>query len=183
MKFIKILLISILVIIVSFLLFFWYSGFFSTIKIEEKQTGPFHILYRELIIDYPQADSELEIIMAELSSKGYDVRLGAVMFYGNEGRDSGGSRKCMIGVVVEPQDIIRIGRAGKQFRHKLIGRQYSIVASFPYTNHFSIFAGHYKAYPAIRNYCYENNYPPEPILELHDQPGRTINYIMKITGN
>jgi len=180
MKFIKILSISILVVIISFLIFAWFSGFFATVNIEERQAGPFHILFKEFIIDYPQAGNKLEIVMSELSNKGFDVRLGVVMFYGNKVGDSSGGRKCMIGVVVQPQDITMIDRAGSQFQHKLIGRQSSIVVQFPYTNHFSKFAGHYKVYPAIMNYCYEHNYSPGPILELHDEQGKTIIYIMKI---
>ena len=179
MKLIKILSISILVIIISFLMFAWYSGFFASVNIEERQTGPFHILFKEFIIDYPQAGNKLEIVMNELGNKGFDIGLGAVMFYGNED-DSDGGRKCMIGVVVQPQDITKINRAVKEFQHRLINRQSSIVASFPYTNHFSIFAGHYKVYPVMMNYCYANNYVPRPILELHDKLGKTINYIMKI---
>ncbi len=183
MKFIKILFISILVIIISFVMFAWYSGFFATVNIEERQAGPFHILFKEFTIDYPQADNKLEIVMSELGNMGFDIGLGVVMFYGNgevRNDDFDGVRKCMIGVVIQPQDITMIDRAGSEFQHKLITRQSSIVVQFPYTNHFSEFAGHYKVYPAIMNYCYKNNYTPGPILELHDEQGKTINYIMKI---
>ena len=62
-----------------------------------------------------------------------------------------------------------------------IEEQLAVAAEFPYQNNFSMLSGMFRVYPAIKRYCKTKRFQMQPIIEIYDNPGHKITYIMPIT--
>ena len=77
-KFLSILILGIVLIAVSLL---WYVDFFSTIKIEEKETGAFTVIYDDFVGDYSKTGDVQNEIYKSLLKDGIETFKGFGIYY------------------------------------------------------------------------------------------------------
>ncbi len=178
---IKIIFGVIVFIIIGIVLFLFYLGFFSKIIIEEKEMGPFVLIYEDHKGDYKwTAKIQNDIYYSLLNEYKIETFKGFGIYYDNPKKVPVNELRSIAGCILEKWDYNKIiYLKEKSFKIKEIPIQNSIVVEFPYKNSFSIIAGIIKVYPKIEQYIQDNNLKTNEIMEIYDVPSNKIIYLMR----
>ncbi len=138
-----------------------YLGGFRTITIEEKQMGPFHFVYREMM---GTDMSQIGIITNELNDvllkrrcathKPFDV------FYPDGHAE--------IGFVVDEPEYSRLSAADTSYLRKEIPGQRFMTTTFPWKMVMSYMVGFMKVDPALEEYRKQHGYRKTWAATRHD---------------
>ncbi len=165
----KILLSILLGIVVLAVAAYAYLGGFRSITIEEKQMGPFHFAYREMVgTDFSKVREITTALDAELRSKGL-TSLQQFDLFNPEG---GGE----IGFVVSENEAQQL--LSSSIRIKTIPAQQCMVTTFPWKNPISYMIGFMKVDPALEAHRKKNGYRKIWAATRHD--GDLITYLQPI---
>ncbi len=181
MKITMIILGVILLLLLGIVLFLNYIGFFSKIVIEEKEMGPFTLIYDEHKGDYKgTAKIQDDIYYSLLNDYKIETFKGFGIYYDDPKKVQTAELRSIAGCILEKSDYDKINLLKeKGFKVKEISKQNSIVVEFPFKNTFSIIAGIMKVYPQINKYIEENKLTKNEIMEIYDNPSKKIIYLMK----
>jgi hypothetical protein len=181
MTILKIIFSIFLLILISVAIFFNYIGFFSKVVIEEKQMGPFTLVYDEHKGDYKgTAKIQDNIYYSLLNDYKIETFHGFGIYYDDPKTVPTEKLRSIAGCILEKSDYEKIETLKeKGFKIKKIPKQNSVVVEFPFRNTFSIIAGIMKVYPKIEKYIEENNLTKNEMMEIYDNPSKKIIYLMK----
>lgn len=157
-----------------------YYGGFHDIKIDKKMTGPYVFVYEPYQGDYTIAGDVFEKVCSELEND-FSVKTwrgAGIYFYDPEKVDVENLRS-EIGCLLEGDDLNKIEKIKKRYQVKNIPLELSIIASFPYTNTFSVAFGAMRVYPELKRYIKEYNIKQGPVMEIYDIRNEKIEYILK----
>lgn len=177
----KITLVVIVLIIVAIVLFLNYAGFFSKIVIEEKEMGPYVLVYKDHKGDYKETQKIQDDIYYSLLNKyGIKTFKGFGVYYDDPKKISKEELRSIAGCILEESDYNNIEKL-KENNFKVIEtpKQKSIVVEFPFKNGLSTFIGIMKVYPEINKFVEANRLKQKEIMEIYDVPAKKIIYIMK----
>ncbi|MFC1669835.1 GyrI-like domain-containing protein [Spirochaetota bacterium] len=171
-------LIAILIIIVCLLGFLAYSGLFSSVKITEKETGPFTIVCERHVGDYSKV-GKIYVKVYETLLKDFNVKTvrGAGIYYDDPKKVDKNKLRSDVGSIIEKKDYARIPDIKKKFKIIVLPKKSSIVAEFPYKNPLSIFIGIMRVYPKLGEYLKDKKDMEPFIMELYDMPNKKIEFI------
>ena len=168
-RILKTLLTILAVLVVLIVGAYGYLGGFRSITIEEKQMGPFHFAYREMVgTDFSKISEITTALDAELRDKGVTT-LHPFDLFNPEG---GGE----IGFVVSESEAEQL--LNSSIRIKTIPMQQCMVATFPWKNPMSYMVGFMKVDPALEAHRKKNGYRKTWAATRHD--GDTITYLQPI---
>lgn len=177
---IKIVLGVLLVITVAVVLFLNYVGFFSKIIIEEKEMGPYVLVYEDHKGDY-KGTREIQdnIYYSLLNNYGIETFKGFGVYYDDPKKVSKEELKSIAGCILEESHYNSIEKL-KENNLKVIKtkKQKSVVVEFPFRNMFSSIIGAMKVYPEINKYAKKNGFDQKEIMEIYDIPAKKIIYLM-----
>ena len=173
------------IILILILLAFIYLaslGLFDEVKLEEKQTGPFTVVYEEHIGPYQETGTVQDKIYYKLlNEEKIETFKGFGIYYDNPKEVAAEELRSEVGSILEEKDLDKIDvLKEKGYQIKTIETQHSIVATFPFKNKLSIMLGIMKVYPAMEKHIQANNYQPTPSMEIYDVPNKQIIYIFEI---
>ena len=148
-----------------------YLGGFSTITIEEKQMGPFYLVYREM----KGTDmSQIGIITNELNDvlvkKGYATHKPFDVFYPDGHAE--------IGFEVDEAEYSRFSAADTSYLSKEIPGQRFMTTTFPWKMVMSYMVGFMKVDPALEAYRKQHGYRKTWAATRHDDD--IITYLQPI---
>ncbi len=178
---IKIVLLVLLLLALGFTFFLNYIGFFSKIIVEEKEVGPFVLVYEDHKGDYKGvAQVENDIYYSLLNNYQIETFKGFGIYYDDPKKVAKEDLRSIAGCILEEKDYDKIEKLKEDgLKIKEIPKQNSIVAEFPFKNQFSIIAGVIRVYPELSKYITENNLVNNEMMEIYDTPTQKIIYLMK----
>lgn len=176
MKFLKYLLNTIIVLTITGASLFWYMGFFDTVYITEKSTGPYYAVVQEVkLFDNPTdiRNSLFQRLLVQNIVSKQGIAISAPPF------DKLNSTIVKTGWIIEKNNLDIIERSLPNSEIIKIKQKVRIAADFPYKNTFSLIGGTYKSYNAMLNLANHNGYTPTKVFELYDDNTKTIFYLME----
>jgi hypothetical protein len=159
---------------------FYRSGYFSKIVIEEKEVGPYMLVYEEHIGDYKNTKKIHENLYYALKGEKVETTIGFGIYYDNPREVSKEKLRSDIGMILDSADYRKIDQLKAKYKVREISRQKSVVIGFPFKSSLSIMAGIFKAYPALLQYVKEKNYKQREMMEIYDMKDKKIWYIMPL---
>ncbi|QZY53781.1 GyrI-like domain-containing protein [Crassaminicella profunda] len=180
MSVLKIALVVIFLIIVAIVLFLNYLGLFSKIVIEEKEMGPYVLVYEDHKGDYKGTrkiqDNIYNILLNEY---GIETFKGFGVYYDDPKKVSKEELRSIAGCILEEADYNNIEKLKENnLKVKETSKQQCIVVEFPFKNAFSVFIGIMKVYPEINKFVEKNGLKQKEIMEVYDVLAKKIIYIM-----
>lgn len=181
MKILSIITIVIALVVIMLLVYLSRHGLFSQIKIEEKNVGPYLLVYKEHIGDYKNTALVMDEIYYDLKDN-YSIvtTKGFGIYYDNPKEVAKEKLRSIAGSIVEGSSLQDLGIISSKYTVKEYPASKSVVAEFPYTGKISIMLGVFKVYPKLNIYIDKKKYAPVPIMEIYDQPNGKIEYISPI---
>lgn len=173
-------LIAVIIGIVIFICIFSLSryGLFATVKILEKNVGPFLLVYKKHIGDYKNVGSVMDKLYYDLKDNyAIETTKGFGLYYDNPQEVSKDKLRSIVGCIIEGKTIEDIRQLTVKYGLKEYPFSKSVVAEFPYKGKLSIILGVFKVYPKLSRFLKERKYTQTPIMELYDQPNERIQYI------
>ncbi|HPT04839.1 MAG TPA: hypothetical protein PLG86_06830 [Bacteroidales bacterium] len=159
----------------------WYIDFFARFVVVEKIVGPYTMVYREVTGDKTNSSDVMNQLFSSLRSDGFKPQKGMCIYFDNSNDKNGKKYHSRTGCVVEGEDTTRLKDYLLKYKVLNIEEQLAVVAEFPYQNNFSMLSGMFRVYPAIKRYCKMKRFQMQPIIEIYDNSGHKITYIMPIT--
>ncbi|MDD5224930.1 MAG: GyrI-like domain-containing protein [bacterium] len=155
-----------------------YYGMFAKVTISEQETGPYWLVYEKYIGDYKNVGPVMTKLSEELKKKeSIETSRGFGLYYDNPQEVAKDKLRSLVGCILEEKDTSKIQGLQAKYNIKSYPVSKSVVASFPYRGHPSIFVGIFKVYPKFFSYLKDHNFTPVPLMELYDLPNKKIIYI------
>jgi hypothetical protein len=170
-RILKIILTILAVIVLVVVGAYAYLGGFHTVAIEEKEMGPFHFAYREMVgADFSKVGEITTALDVELRRKGFTTLQPFDLFNPNGGGE--------IGFVVSESEAPMLTTLNSSIRIKTIPSQQCMVTTFPWRNLMSYMIGFMKVDPALKAHREKNGYRKTWAATRHD--GDHITYLQPI---
>ena len=181
MKFLRNLLIFVIILILLALINRWYLGGFTTLEAKEQITGPYMVAYMSFTGAYSKVWPTMTKVYDILSGAGVTSATGAGIYYDDPAVVSWADLRSDIGAVIATQDLGKLV-GNKNIRITTIPQRTRVVVEFPLKNSLSYMVGPMKAYPAMTAYMKEKWYSHEiSMIELYDMMAKKIYYMAVIT--
>lgn len=158
-------------------IFLIYLGAFSSVTVSEQEMGPYHLVYRDCKGDYSQTGKIIEKTAKALTQEGANLLRACGVYYDDPRKVKKEDLRSEVGFLVAEPDLVKF-TASTSFKTKTLPLQTYVTAEFPFKNMLSIYVGIFKVYPKLTQFAGERGYPPGPMMELYDQPGGHITYMM-----
>ena len=180
MKALKIIFITIGILVVLALISLWYVGFFTTIKIQEKEAGGYVVAGEEFTGSYMKVEPTMKRVDSILKTSGITCSKGFGIYYDNPKETPQEKCRSFVGNIIEDKDTSRI-EAIKALGLKVenISKAQAMVIEFPIKGKFSYMVGPIKAYPVFHKNLKEKNYKMKLAMEVYDMPNKNILFIMQ----
>ena len=167
-------------LILIFVAFLAYSGFFAKVVIEEKEVGPYVFAGKEYLGDYKNSGIHQDSIYKDLISKDFEVSIGFGIYRDDPKKVAPEKLRSMLGCIIKEEDTIRRGELEREgYIVQKMGKTKSAVVEFPFKNSFSIIASVIKIYPKLTNHFIKNNYKNVPSLEIYKEDKIIISMEIK----
>lgn len=162
-----------------FLLFGWYSGFFSRSKVEVKTVDRFVAVYQDHKGEYSETLSIQEKIADMLWENGVDNYKNFGIYYDDPKTTGSEDLFSIAGRLVSPEHEDKVERNTGNYQIYLFRKQKAAVVELPVKNIFSLYAGIYKAYPLLESYAEKHGISEYHVIEVYDNPGK-IRFILPL---
>ena len=158
-----------------------YYGMFATVTISEQETGPYWLVFEKYIGDYKNVGRVMTKLSDELKQKeSIESSRGFGLYYDNPQEVAKDKLRSLVGCILDEKDANKVQSLQAKYNLKLYPVSKSVVSSFPFRGHPSIFVGIFKVYPKLFSYLKDHNYTPVPLMELYDLTNKKINYIASV---
>lgn len=177
----KIILITSILVTIG-LIFLWYVGLFSNIKIDEKKAGGYKVVGKEIIGPYSKAGQYIKEVESKLKGLGIGTTKGFGIYYDDPKITSPQQCRAFVGTIIEEKDFNKIKNMQlTDLKIDSIPIAESIVAEFPLKNTLSYMIGPMKVYPAFSKYIKEKKYKTTLSFEIYDVHEKVIVFVMQYT--
>lgn len=181
MKVLLIIAIIIFLLLTFLLIIFSRHGLFADVKITEKIVGPYILLYKKHVGDYKNVGLIMDKIYYDLKDNYHiETTKGFGLYYDNPQNVAKEECRSIVGCIIENKSINDLTNLKNKYGVKEYPASKSVIAEFPYKGKLSIFIGIFKVYPKLSTFIEKQKYPKTPIMEIYDQPNKTIDYISSI---
>lgn len=176
----RIVLVVVILIIIAIALFLNYTGFFAKPVVQEKNVGPFVLVYEEHMGDYRGTkvaqDKVYDILLDTYKIETYK---GFGIYYDDPKEVPKDELRSIAGCILEESDYKSIDvLKEKGLKIKEIKNQKSIVAEFPLKNPLSILAGIKRVHPELEAFAKDKGIKNRIIMEIYDIPNKNIIYVL-----
>ncbi|MFA4844310.1 MAG: hypothetical protein WC632_05090 [Candidatus Margulisiibacteriota bacterium] len=184
MKILKWFLIVVLIVIAAVLSFLWYLGVFSTLKVSEREMGPFTIAYKHYVGEYKDTGKVFMEVSNAMKDLGLEVSnksdsLG--IYYDNPATVAKDKLRSDCGIVIAGKDLAKAPALLKKgLKVMTIGKKPCVVAEFPIRNVMSFMVGPAKGYPALAKYAAQKNHKAGRMYEFYDMKNNLILFTLEI---
>ena len=177
MKFMKVALIILAILVVVFVVVCTYYGGFKKISFRiEKQGGEF-VVYENLTGDYSQSAKVGDrVYYALLNEEKIETTKGIGIYYDDPKKVAKEKLRSEIGCIVESADSSTLTKLAEKYQVKTLPESEFVIAEFPFKGKLSVLFGIMKVYPALDKFCKEQGYIDTPITEIYDVPNKKIIY-------
>lgn len=167
------------VVVIALLIFLAQNGFFTKVLVEEKEVGPYVLIYEEHTGDYAgMKDVTYRVYNKLLNEDKIMTTKGFGIYYDNPRNVPKDKLRSIGGCILDEKDYDKIAVLEKKYKIKKIEKQRSLVADFPFRNRMSIIMGIMKVYPEMNEYVSSKHYQFAEVMEIYDMPNKKITYVM-----
>ena len=168
----KILLLAVAVVVILLLAALTYLGMFSSLKLEEREMGPYPFVYtQEPSTDFGKIGRLTKALGDRLETAGVTDRKPAQLYY-PVGRGIQNQIGCVVDRAVGPEVL------GAETFFRPIPAQRYVVAQFPFHNPLSFIVGYFRVDPAFKEYRKAKGLPESSAMVILD--GDTIVYLQPL---
>jgi hypothetical protein len=184
MKILKKILLSAGLLIIIVVVFLAYLGYFSSVKVEEKQEGGYTVVGVNVTGPYSKAGKYISNVDSKLKEAGINSIKDFGIYYDDPKNTPAEKCRSLVGVIIDKRDLEKVLVLElKDIKIDSIPRANSVVAEFPLKNMISYMVGPMKAYPAISDRMKEKNYKTALSFEIYDKSEEKIIFVMQYTSN
>jgi len=174
-RFLKSLARVIFVIILLFVGFLWYAGFFERVYLTEKETGPYYALITD--VGFYEDPTEVRNEIFNVLQSEDIISEKAVAISNKPFRENIITKT---GWLVESKNVQLAANIAPAYRIIEIPEKRRIVADFPYNNSFSIMSGSYIVYRKLLQHAQKRDLTTGRIFEIYDDANERIFYHLNI---
>ncbi|HCW32762.1 MAG: hypothetical protein UT55_C0072G0004 [Candidatus Peregrinibacteria bacterium GW2011_GWE2_39_6] len=161
---------------------FAYLGGFSSVTPEEREIGPYHVVYKEFMGPYSGVGPTMQDVATMLMGKGIESTQGIGLYYGDPKTTPAEDLRSEVGFVLTEDQVLQLGMMDPEYGLMTVEKMNVMMAEFPLKNKLSYFVGPMKAYPAINTYRMEHNYGEMGYaMELYDLQKGMMSFMMEIS--
>lgn len=172
-------LIIIILLAIIFVWWWWYLGGFSKLTVEEKEMGPYTVVYVDNVGDYKKVGPVMDNLYQWLKKAGITQTAGIWIYLDNPASVPVDQLRSQVWSVINPEDEIKITDLWLSYKTQTIEKKLRLVVAFPYKNMLSYFMGPIKVYPVLNKYISEKWYATwSAAIELYDQTNKMIYFMM-----
>ncbi|MFH0977058.1 MAG: GyrI-like domain-containing protein [Spirochaetota bacterium] len=180
-KMLKVILLIIAVLFLGLVFFAGYMGFFTTVKIYEKEVGPYTYVFKEFKGDYKLTGPVFDEVYTNINKMGIKTECGIGVYFDDPKVTKTENLRSNCGVIIKQEDSGKIKDLPAILKTGKLDKLKRIVAEFTIKNYLSYMIGPMKAYPALAKYAKENGYNDASVgYEIYDEKAGKIYYIMDI---
>lgn len=183
MKIVKYSLGIILFFTISILTYYVYLGGFKSIKVVEKEIGPYIFVQVERWGSYQDTPKVQDSLMNELKGYGVAPQKAFGIYYDNPNNTTKSPEEfqSVVGLILDSVDYAKIDELSRVgFRIEQFGKTLSTVVHFPKKSNLSILLGIFKAYPALEKFRNEKGYTNVAAIEIYSS--KEIIFAMEISS-
>lgn len=168
------------IIVLAFVGYLAYSGFFASVNITEGNVGPYKFVGKEYLGDYRYSGQRQDSIYKDLTSKGLELTTGFGIYRDDPKKLAVEQLRSMVGSVLPEKYYDHIPKLEREgYIVQDMGETKSVIVEFPYTNSMSILASVIKVYPKLNEYFSEKGYADVPSLEIYTKDKIIISMEIK----
>lgn len=180
-KFLKWLLVTVLVLAAISFVFLAYMGVLTKPSVSEAKMGPYLFAYEEYTGPYMNTGKVFDKVYRSLKSDGIETTRGLGVYFDDPSVVPAEKLRSQCGSIIEDKDASRFAKVARKYLIKRIKSSDSLVVEFPIRNSFSYMVGPMKAYPALGEYALAKGYKVTGTYELYDMPAGKIFFVMEIS--
>lgn len=155
------------------------GGIFTKVVIQEKEMGPYVLVYKEHIGSYQKIKTVIdEVYYSLLNQEKIKTSKGFGIYYDNPKNVPEEKLRSIGGCLLDSSDYDKISQLNTKYLIREINQQKALVCEFPFNNTLSIIIGIMKVYPALNQYVIQKKYQQKEVMEVYDMQGKKIEYIM-----
>jgi hypothetical protein len=171
----------IFVIILAIVSYCWYIGLFSGVTVSERQEGGYYLVGKDFKGAYSGAGKFMEGVCNSLKESGIGASKGFGIYYDDPKSVKAEECRSYLGQILEAKDLGKIAELqAKGYRIDSVQKKNSMVINFPVKSKASYMVGPMKAYPAFSKYAAEKGYKPTLSMEIYDEGGKEIVFVMQV---
>ena len=182
MNLITVIVLITLALLVAAALYFSWCGLFSRVSVDERNAGPFLLLFKKHIGEYRNIGPVMDSVYYELINvHNIKTTRGFGLYYDNPAEVEKSKLRSLAGCILDGYSEQQIKKLHPEL-HNNFGvatspSTQSVTAGHPYKGTLSIILGVFKVYPSIQKWMKKYNRRSVPIMEIYDQPNRKISYL------
>jgi hypothetical protein len=180
MKFIKITLVIISLILVFVIAFFWYMGYFQSVQVQEKQEGGYLMAGVDVVGPYSDAGRHISKVDYKLKALGVNSTKGIGIYYDDPKTTPKDKYHSYVGNIIDVTDTLLLEKIKLNgLKIDSIPNKKALIIEFPIKNTMSYMIGPMKAYPIFSKYVLEKNIKPTLTFEIYDMNTNIITFVMQ----
>ena len=180
MKFIKVTLVIISLILVFVVGFFWYMGYFQSVQVQEKKEGGFLMAGIEVVGPYSDAGRHIAKVDYKLRGLGINSTKGIGIYYDDPKTTPKDKYHSFVGNVINVTDTLLLEKIKLNgLKIDSITKKKALIIEFPIKNTLSYMIGPMKVYPIFTKYVLQNKIKPTLTFEIYDMDANMITFVMQ----
>ena len=180
MKFIKITLVIISLILVLVIGFFWQMGYFESVQVQEKQEGGYLMAGIDVVGPYSDAGRHISKVDYKLKALGINSGNSIGIYYDDPKTTPKDKYHSFVGNIINVTDIDLLEKIKLNgLKIDSIPKKKALIIEFPIKNTMSYMIGPMKAYPIFTKYVLEKNIKPTLTFEIYDMEANIITFVMQ----
>ena len=178
----KFVVITIVILIVAFFIFYAYFRGFKKLSISTKKVGGETVAYESITGNYKQSGQIMDkIYYSLLNEEKIETYLGFGTYFDNPKKVEEAQLRSEAGCILNQVDSVIIEKLSKKYKIKQIEEKEYIVTEFPYKGKISVFFSIMKVYPALQKYARAKRLGEDgSVTEIYDIPNNRILYRKEI---
>jgi len=171
--------------IIAGLLYLAWCGLFARITVQERDEGPFLLVYKKHIGDYKNIGPILDNVYYTLRDE-HDLTTtrGFGLYYDNPQLVDKTNLRSLGGCIVDgltPEELqVRYPDVKESFVVAEFPAALSVAAEFPYRGMVSVILGIFRVYPRLHGWMKKYKRRSVPVMEIYDTPNRKITYLAAV---
>ncbi len=175
----------ILALFLAGFLYLAWCGLFTKITVEEREAGPFLLIYKKHTGDYKNIGPVMDEVYHTLRDEyQLETTRGFGLYYDNPQENEKSQLRSLGGCMVDGQTPEEFNRqypgVTESFGVALFPASQNVMAVHPYKGKASIILGVMRVYPRLQAWMKKYQRRSVPMMEIYDTPNRTITYLAAV---
>jgi hypothetical protein len=179
MKILKWVMIVIIVLVLVVLGFLTYLGAFSSVKVVEKEMGPYTVVYERFVGPYQETGKVFDKVYKSLAADKIETIVGIGVYYDDPKTTPADKFRSDCGAAIADKDLAKV-KSLKKYKIMRIAKKPCLAVEFPLKNLLSYMIGPMKAYPELGKYAAANKVQISLCYEVYDMAAKKAYYVMEV---